>query len=88
MKYYYDVIECYEINIDYQQVYNYIKEDNPDYDTYNIYQDFLNNIEYYFECIYNRSDFLEIDNEECVEEIKQDWQNWLDENFGEDWDEI
>lgn len=88
MTYYYEVIECSEVDIDYQQVYDYIKEDNPSYDLYNIYQDFLDNIEYYFECIYNRSDFIAIDNEECVELIKQDWQDWLDEKFGENWDEI
>ena len=67
MTYYYEVIECSEVDIDYQQVYDYIKKDNPSYDLYNIYQDFLDNIEYYFEHIYNRSDFIAIDNEECVE---------------------
>ena len=88
MIYYYEVIECSEVDIDYQQVYDYIKEDNPSYNINRIYKDFLDNIEYYFECIYNRSDFIEIDNEECVELIKQDWRDWLYEKFGENWDEI
>jgi hypothetical protein len=88
MKFYYDVIESYEIDIDFQDIYDYIKSDLPSYSNYAIYEHFISNVECILTAVYGCNDFVEFDNEGNVDNMLNYWEQWFDKQFGEGWDEI
>ena len=88
MKFYYDVIDSYEIDIDFQDIYNYIKSNHPDYSNYSIYDYFVTNVEYILITIYKCYDFIEYDNTGTIDDMINYWEQWFNEKFGEHWDEI
>ena len=88
MKFYYDVIESYEIYIDFQDIYDHIKSEYPDYSNYAIYEHFIENVEYLLTEIYKCYDFVAYDNDRNVNDLVNRWGQWFDEKFGEGWDEV
>lgn len=88
MKFYYDVIERYEIDVDFQDIYDHIKSEYLDYSNYAIYEYFIENVEYLLTAVYKCYDFVAYDNERNVENLVDSWEQWFDEKFGEGWDEV
>ena len=92
MKFWYDVIESRSININFEEIYDIIKdrllEDDPETSTYDVYQEFIDNIQYYINSIYRVDDFVEHENESNVVDLVYCWVQWLEEKFGENWDEV
>ena len=88
MKFYYDVIESYEIDIDFQDIYDYIKSGHPNYSNYAIYEHFITNAECILIAIYRCDDFAEYNNEKNVDSMLDCWEQWFDKEFGEGWDEV
>ena len=87
----YDVIDSKQAKIDFDLVYNVIWERSyecePEVPKYDIYIEFLDNLEYYMQQLV-AADFVEFDNELVAEEIQQGWEKWFEEKFGGNWDEI
>ena len=88
MKFYYDVIESYEIDVDFQDIYNYIKSNHPDYSNYSTYDYFVTNAEYILIAIYKCYDFVEYNNPGTIDDMFTCWEQWFNEKFGEHWNEI
>lgn len=89
MKFWYEVIESHCIDIDFQEVYNYIHDNEPNIDNhYDIYLAFIDNYPYYLDKLYKLEDFVEEDNDLVIQELIDSWGDWLEETFGKDWDEI
>ena len=92
MKFWYDVIESRSINIDFEELFDIIKErlleDEPEVSTYDVYQEFTDNVQYYVSSIYPADDFDASENESNVEDLVCCWEKWFEEKFGENWDEI
>lgn len=87
----YDVIDSKQAKIDFDLVYNVVRERifelEPEITKYDIYIEFLDNLEYYMQQLV-AADFVEFDNESVAEEIQQGWEKWFEEKFGGNWDEI
>lgn len=87
----YNVIDSKQAKIDFDLVYNVVWERifelEPEITKYDIYIEFLDNLEYYMQQLV-AADFVEFDNESVAEEIQQGWEKWFEEKFGENWDEV
>lgn len=87
----YNVIDSKQAKIDFDLVYNVVWERifelEPEITKYDIYIEFLDNLEYYMQQLV-AADFVEFDNESVAEEIQQGWEKWFEEKFGGNWDEI
>ena len=92
MKFWYAVINYNSIDVDFEELFYIIKErlleDDPETSTYEVYIEFIDNIQYYINSIYKVNDFEEDGNEGNVEDLIIEFEKWLKENFGENWDEI
>lgn len=92
MKFWYDIIDTRCLEINFEEIYDIIKdrllEDEPEVSTYDIYQEFIDNVQYYINVIYRVDDFDESENESNVEDLVCCWEQWLEEKFGENWDEV
>ena len=88
MKFYYDVVETHCVEIDFQEIYDYIKSDDPDIKTSEVYYTFIDNITFYLRSIYGCEDLEEDDNEYNINELIDSWGDWFDKIFGENWDEV
>lgn len=89
MKFWYDVIESHCIDIDFQEVYNYISDHVLNMNNhYDIYLEFIDNCSYYLGDLYKLEDFVEENNEYAILKLIDSWENWLKETFGRNWDEV
>lgn len=91
MKVWYNVVKSKELDIDFNFIYESIwaeeYNEDPEIPTYDIYLEFIDNLEYWIQHLCN-SDFIEYDNDFASEQITEAWGNWLEEKFGENWDEV
>lgn len=88
MEFWYNIIESHYIDIDFQEIYDYIKSDDPDIKTSEVYYTFTDNTAFYLRSIYGCEDLEEDDNEHNINELIDSWGDWFDKIFGENWDEI
>lgn len=89
MKFYYDIIETRCVEINFQEIYNYIHDNEPDINNrYDIYLEFVDNFDYYLEKIYKIDDLVCENNDYAIQELIDSWGDWLEETFGKDWDEV
>ena len=89
MKFWYEVIETHCVEIDFQEVYDYIHDNEPDMsNNYDIYLEFIDNYFYYLDKLYKLEDFVGENNDHAVQELIDSWETWLEETFGENWDEV
>lgn len=89
MKFIFTETKEIDFNIDFQDIYNYVKaeleEDDPDYHPtkYDIHVDFSDNMDYYIKKIYNYEIEDNENNEMTIDYIFQEWGKWID-NYNED----
>jgi hypothetical protein len=86
MEFYYEVIITEHIDIDFNKIYNRVVEELKNLDTIsftNVCDEFLNNMVYYLQELYNCKDLVEEDNTYVLEELADEWEEWLDEKFKE-----
>lgn len=89
MKFYYDIIETRCVEVNFQEIYNYIHDNEPDINNrYDIYLEFIDNCSYYLDKLYKFEDFVGENNDHAIQELIDSWETWLEETFGENWDEI
>lgn len=84
MKYWYEVATFEFVDIDFQEIYNYIKEEEPQFtDLCDIYFEFIDNMEYYIKSVYKNAEDLESDNNyNFFSEVQKGWEEFLEEEFG------
>lgn len=81
----YNVVEQKTLNIDFETIYKYIKNENPYQSIFENYELFIENVVWYITEIYHCDDLEEFYNEDVIEDIVMEFENWLDATFGEDW---
>lgn len=84
MKYWYEVVTFEFVDIDFQEIYDFIKEEEPQFtDLCDIYLEFVDNMEYYIKSVYTNTDDLESDNNyNFFNEVQKGWEEFLEEEFG------
>ena len=91
MKFNYVVCEYNAIDIDFEHIYVSIVDEEfdgePEIPVYDVYLEFIDNIEYWIQHLYT-AEFNEYDNESVCEDIADAWENYLKEQYGENWDEV
>jgi hypothetical protein len=88
MDFNYSVIENRNIEIDFQDIFDYIKSEDSNLTTAEIYNTFLDNTAWYLRSIYKCEDLDEDTNEYEMLDLTDKWECWLNEIFGENWDEV
>ena len=86
MKFWYEVLESRCIDVDFQEIYDYIKSDDPDIKISEVYYTFTDNVAFYLSSMYGCEDLEEYNNEYNINELIDFWGNWFDKMFGENWD--
>ena len=82
MKFKYNIVEYCDIDIDFEEIYEYIQEESSDYTIKEIYDVFINNVEYYLQKLYLAYDFSEETNEYETTSLCEKWYDWLVTNKG------
>lgn len=80
MKYGFTKTENFTVDIDFDQIYNYIVDTESITDDYEIYNDFMNNIYEYILKLYGKDVECTEDNTYVTDMICDDWYTWLVEN--------
>lgn len=77
MKLCYKVCTSKCIEVDFQQIYDYIKTHNPDFSLEDIEWSFRDCVDYYLRVLYDAWDFMTEDNEYRTEDLCIAWSKWL-----------
>ena len=77
MKLCYKVCTSKCIDIEFQRIYDYIKSENPNASSFDIYWMFCDNVDYYIRTLYDAPDFIVADNEYRTEDLCIAWSKWL-----------
>ena len=86
MDFWYQVISSEKITVDFQEIFDEIREQNPDETSVSrIDDEFCDNTLYYLQGLYNCQDLNEEDNEHQLDELINQWQDWLEEKYGKNW---
>ena len=80
MKYDFTLKTSFVIDIDFEQIYEYIKDTTGSSDKQEIYYNFNDNIYYYLEELYSVVIQELEENEYTIDNIMDDWYNWLVDN--------
>lgn len=80
MKFNYIVQEAKSIEIDFQDIFDYIKSEDPEADWKEIMYIFSEDIEYYLKVIYKCMDLEEEYNEYELLELNDAWEAWVYSN--------
>lgn len=88
MNFNYAVTTDRSIDIDFQDIFDYIKNEDSNLTTTEIYNTFLDNAAWYLRAIYKCEDLDEDTNEYEITDLIEKWEYWLNEIFGENWNEV
>ena len=77
MKLCYKVCTSKCIEVDFQQIYDYIRTRNPEFSLEDIEWSFRDSVDYYLRVLYDAFDFMAADNEYRVEDLCIAWSKWL-----------
>lgn len=77
MKLCYKVYTSKCIDVEFQRIYDYIKSENPNASSFDIYWMFCDNVDYYIRTLYDAPDFIAADNEYRTEDLCIAWSKWL-----------
>lgn len=80
MKYDFTLKTSFVVDIDFEQIYEYIKDTTELSDNQEIYNTFNDNIYYYLEELYSVVIQELEENEYTIDNIVDDWYNWLVDN--------
>lgn len=80
MKYDFTLKTSFVVDIDFEQIYEYIKDTTELSDNQEIYYTFNDNIYYYLEELYSVVIQELEENEYTLDNIVDDWYNWLVDN--------
>lgn len=86
MKFIYNIVDTDMVDVDFQEIFNYVSKELENPSVFDVYENFIENAGYYIRSIYD-DNFEEEVNDTELGELFIAFENWLDEKFGEDWDE-
>lgn len=80
MKFSYDeyTVITKEINIDFKKVENFVRKNVAYTDLFYIHDDFIDNLEYYLEEIY---DLYNVEDELFLDDVEKAWTNYMKEKY-------
>lgn len=83
MKYWYEVITTEFVDIDFQEVFDFIKKEEQLSELYDIYVEFIDNMGYYIRSIYKHTDddLVNGDNDNFFDEVQKGWEKFLEEKY-------
>ena len=83
MKYWYEVVTLEFVDIDFQEVFDFIKEKEQLTELYDIYIEFLDNMDYYIRSIYKHTDdsLVSEDNSNFFDEVQKGWEEFLEKEY-------
>ena len=84
MKYWYEVITVESVDIDFQEVFDFIKKESGSTDMDELYYEFLDNMVYYITSIYKYTESTLVDdgnNEFFFDEVQKGWDKFLEEKY-------
>ena len=82
-RYWYEVITTEFVDIDFQEIFDFIKKESKLTDIDSIYNEFIDNMGYYIRSVYSSTDDLvDEDNGYFFQEIENDWGDFLEEKYG------
>lgn len=90
MRYFYEIEECDYIDInDFQEIYDFVenelRESNLPYKPRDVYDEFIDNFDYYIVAIYSAQDYDGEINDHFIQEVINAFDEWCDEKFGKNW---
>lgn len=80
MKFCYKVIQSKCVEIDFQQIYDYIRNEHPTFSLEDIDSEFCDNVEHYLKTLFNADDFVEDTNDYKADDLCVIWTKWLYKN--------
>jgi hypothetical protein len=80
MKLCYKVCTSKCIEVDFRQIYDYIRTQNPNFSLEGIEWSFRDSVDYYLRVLYSAWDFNAADNEYRTEDLCISWSKWLKKN--------
>jgi hypothetical protein len=83
MKYWYEVITLEFVDIDFQEVFDFIKKESNLTDIDDLYYEFIDNMGYYIRSIYKHTDenLVSEDNDNFFDEVQKGWEKFLEEKY-------
>lgn len=82
-RYWYEVITTEFVDIDFQEIFDFVKKESKLTDIDSIYNEFIDNMGYYIRSVYSRTDDLvDEDNYYFFQEVEKDWGDFLEEKYG------
>ena len=86
MKFFYNIVNTDTIDINFQEIFDYVSKglDNPS--VLDVFNEFTENVGYYIRSIYD-DNFEEDYNIFEIEDLITALEKWLEEKFGEGWNE-
>ena len=83
MKYWYEVITSECVDIDFQEVFDFIMKESGLTDMDDLYYEFLDNMVYYITSIYKytESTLVDEDNDYFFEEVQKGWEKFLEKEY-------
>ena len=83
IRYWYEVITTEFVDIDFQEIFDFVKKESKLTDIDDLYYEFLDSMGYYIRSIYSRTDDLvDEDNDYFFQEVEKDWSEFLKEKYG------
>lgn len=86
MKFIYNIVDTDTVYVDFQEIFDYVSEELENPSTLDVFNDFVENAGYYIRGIYDGS-FEEDYNTFELEDLFNAFEKWLNEKFGEDWND-
>lgn len=87
MKFIYNIVNVKSIDINFQEIFEEVSKEIESDSASEVYEEFCDNVGYYLRSVYEISNFEEEYNELEIDELMLSFESWLDEKFGENWDE-
>ena len=82
-RYWYEVITTEFVDIDFQEIFDFVKKESKLTDIDSIYNEFIDNMGYYIRSVYSKTDDLVDEDNDCFfQEIENDWGDFLEEKYG------
>lgn len=86
MTFIYNIVDTDTVEVDFQEIFNHVSKGLQNPSVSDVFNDFVENAGYYIRSIYD-DNFEENYNAFELEDLFTAFENWLNEKFGEGWDD-
>lgn len=90
MRFFYEIEECDYIDVnDFQEIYDFVenelKKQYLPHKPVNVYNEFIDNFDWYIVEIYHAQDYNGEINSHFIQKVISAFDKWCDEKFGKNW---